>query len=143
MNEFDQFVKHDLKVKHYVRYTDDFMIIAEEKEYLENLLPKIQSFLEKSLKLTLHPKKVTLSKFHHGVDFLGYVNFPHHRILRGRTKKRIIRKLKQKVLAEKRGLISKDSLESSVHSYLGVLSHADCYELGQDLRNRVWFWLKE
>src|SRR5690606_13680880 len=42
MNEFDQFMKHQLKAKYYIRYADDFVVLSSDKNYLENLLPKIQ-----------------------------------------------------------------------------------------------------
>src|SRR3989338_11244809 len=51
MNEFDQFVKRELKVKYYIRYADDFVILSYDKKYLENMLPKIFIFLSESLKL--------------------------------------------------------------------------------------------
>ncbi|MEK7219422.1 MAG: reverse transcriptase/maturase family protein [Patescibacteria group bacterium] len=35
MNEFDQFVKRELKVKYYIRYADDFVILSEEKNILK------------------------------------------------------------------------------------------------------------
>jgi hypothetical protein len=60
MDKFDQFVKHKLKVKNYARYTDDFVIISDNKIYLEGLLPLIREFLKIELHLELHPKKVTL-----------------------------------------------------------------------------------
>src|SRR5262249_18008030 len=89
MNEFDQFVKHRLHVKNYARYTDDFVIISEERKYLEDLLPKLQKFLFEKLHLELLPKKITIRKYHEGVDFLGYVIFPHFTLLRAKTKKRV------------------------------------------------------
>src|SRR5258706_5109559 len=58
MNEFDQFIKHKLKVKYYIRYADDFVVLSGDKKYLEDLLPKIRDFLSKELKLDLHPGKV-------------------------------------------------------------------------------------
>ncbi len=87
MNEFDQFVKHGLKIKNYVRYTDDFIIISQNEDYLKQIIPALQNFLSEKLELGLHPKKITIKKFHQGIDFLGYVNFPQHRLLRTKTKK--------------------------------------------------------
>lgn len=49
MNEFDQFMKHEMKVEHYARYTDDFVIVSNDKEYLENLLPPMEDFLRSKL----------------------------------------------------------------------------------------------
>ncbi|MCR4334639.1 MAG: RNA-directed DNA polymerase [Patescibacteria group bacterium] len=143
MNEFDQFIKHILKVKHYVRYTDDFVIVSNNKNYLIELIPKLQLFLLEKLKLTLHPKKVIIRKHNQGIDFLGYVILPKHIKLRTKTKQRIPKNLKKTVCLYKKGKINKLSLKSSLNSYLGVLSHADEYELSQEILNKFWFWLKE
>jgi retron-type reverse transcriptase len=139
MNEFDQFVKHDLKVRHYARYTDDFVVIADESSYLENLLPSMSDFLSNRLALSLHPEKVFIQSCHRGIDFLGYVIFPHYRLMRSRTRKRMLKKLKHRVEEYQQGLITEYSLRQSLHSYLGALSHADAYKLSRDIRNRFWF----
>lgn len=127
LNELDQFVKQELKVPFYLRYTDDFLVIAESKEKLGNWLSKIQTFLSEKLKMKLHPNKITFRKYHQGIDFLGYVQFPYHRILRTRTKKRIIKKAK-------RGIS-----EQSLQSYLGVLSHANSHKLSEEIKDLFWF----
>lgn len=143
LNELDQFIKHKLKVKYYIRYTDDFVIGAEDKLYLENIIEAIHSFLSDKLGLELHPNKVTIRKFHQGIDFLGYIVLPHHRLLRIKTRKRIFRKLRERINEYKIGTISERTLEQSLQSYLGVLSHADTYKLGQEMKNQFWFWLNE
>lgn len=143
LNEFDQFIGHKLKVKQYIRYTDDFVVVAEEKLYLKSLVVPIRSFLSENLALELHPKKVSIRELHQGIDFLGYVVFPHHRILRTKTRQRIFRKLKKRVEEYKNGIITKQTLEQSLQSYFGVLSHADTHKLGNELKNQFWFWLAE
>jgi hypothetical protein len=143
MNEFDQFVKHKPKVKNYCRYTDDFVVIADNRDYLQNLLPKIGSFLTEKLKLKLHPEKVSIRKYQQGADFLGCVVLPHHRLVRTKTRKKIFNKLKIRVTEFKTGLISEKTLFQSLNSYLGVFSHANCHDLEQELKNKFWFWLKE
>ena len=143
MNEFDQFVKHKLKVKHYCRYTDDFVIVSDERGYLEDLLPKIELFLNENLKLKLHPDKVSIRKYRQGADFLGYIVFPHHRLVRTKTKNRIFKNLKLRVQEFKTGLISEKTLFQSLNSYLGVFSHANCYDLEQQLKNKFRYWLSE
>jgi RNA-directed DNA polymerase len=117
MNEFDHFIKRELKVKYYVRYADDFVILYDKKECLENILPKISEFLEKNLQLSLHPDKVFIKTIASGIDFLGWIHFPHHRVLRTSTKKRMFRNLKE------------DPKEGSKASYLGLLSHGNAYKL--------------
>jgi len=113
LNELDQFVKHTLRIKYYIRYCDDFVILSVNKQYLENLIIKIAQFLENSLKLSLHPDKILIRKYHQGIDFLGYVSFANHSILRVKTKNRILRRVNQK----------------SLQSYLGVLKHCNSYKI--------------
>jgi hypothetical protein len=141
LNEFDHFIKHELKVKNYVRYTDDFVIVSDNKTLLKNFIEPIRQFLHDTLDLELHPKKVTIRKLQWGVDFLGYVVFPHHRLLRAKTKKRILRKFHKRVSEYKNGVITKQTLEQSLNSYLGVLSHANTHRFGDELKNQFWFWL--
>ena len=66
MNKFDQFVKHRLKAKYYIRYADDFIILSRDKIWLERLLLEIKSFLENNLKLSIHPDKVFIKTLFSG-----------------------------------------------------------------------------
>ncbi len=117
MNEFDQFVKHQLKQKYYIRYADDFVFLSDNKAELEHLIPKIKEFLETKLKLNLHPDKVYIKTFASGVDFLGWVNFPKHRVLRTATRRRVIKRIKGNPKPE------------TITSYLGVLKHGNTEKL--------------
>jgi len=143
MNELDQFVKHDLKVKRYARYTDDFIIISADCAYLATLIPRIQRFLQEKLHLSLHPRKVEIRAYRRGVDFLGYVLLPHHTMLRTKTKRRMMRKLRERVAAYRSGTIKEEQLLGSLRSYLGVLSHADAHDLTEMIKNLFWYWLNE
>lgn len=135
MNEFDQFMKHELKVKYYARYTDDFVVVANSTDYLESLLPLFTTFLHERLKLQLHPNKVSIRTLKSGIDFLGYVIRPHHRLVRRKTKKRMERKFAEKVRSYRLGELEEEQLHASLQSYLGVLSHADAYETEERLKN--------
>ncbi len=137
LNELDQFVKHILKIKYYVRYTDDFVIVSQYKEYLLEILEKIRSFLKRELKLELHPSKISIRKFRQGIDFLGYVVFPHHRLLRTKTRRRIFRKMKNRIKDYHKGLVTKEALDQSLSSYMGVLSHANAFKLSESLKNSL------
>ena len=117
MNKFDQLVKHKLKIKHYIRYADDFVILSEDKDWLLHILPKLADFLQEALKLQLHPNKVFIKTLASGVDWLGWVNFPTHRVLRTSTKRRMFKKV--------RG----DLKVGTVSSYLGMLKHGNGHEL--------------
>jgi len=111
LNELDQFITKRLGIQNYVRYADDIAIVGRNKIALEGLTSVIQEFLDEKLKLTLHPRKIILRKWHQGVDFLGYVVFPHYSILRTKTKRRMLRRLNQK----------------NLQSYLGILRHCRGY----------------
>jgi RNA-directed DNA polymerase len=143
MNEFDQCMKHVLRVKNYIRYTDDFVIVAENEDYFQELLPLIGGFLESRLFLHLHPHKVGVRKYRQGIDFLGYVLLPYHRAVRTKTKKRVFRKLHARTKQFHDTIIGIETAEQSLQSYLGVLSHADTHRLGQQLQNQYWFWMTD
>lgn len=123
MNEFDQFMKHKLKAKYYIRYSDDFVIFSEDKERLENIIAPMKIFLQEKLKLAVHPDKIYLKTLASGMDFLGMVNFPDHRVLRTTTKRRILRKIKEKKFLWREDLISEKKFNQSLQSYLGMLTH--------------------
>jgi len=118
MNEFDQYVKHTLKTKHYIRYADDFVIMSEDKYWLLSLVPQIELFLLEHLKLELHPHKVSIQTLASGIDFLGWVHFPDHRVLRTTTKRRMFRRIREK---------SYD--DPTLQSYFGLLSHGNTQKL--------------
>ncbi len=121
MHEFDQYMKQELRIKHYIRYADDFVIFGENEEYLVKVLQNIKDFLREKLQLELHPYKVSIETLASGVDFLGWVHFSRHRVIRTTTKKRMVRNLKRKLGSE--------GYEATRESYLGMLRHGNAYEL--------------
>ncbi len=121
MNEFDQFVKHTLKTKYYIRYADDFMILSDDKQHLIEILRYIVVFLRKQLKLELHPNKVSIGTLTSGVDFLGWVHFSSHRVLRTSTKRRMLRALAENRKPER------------IVSYIGMLSHGNAHKLHKQI----------
>jgi RNA-directed DNA polymerase len=133
LNKLDRFVKNKLKIKHYIRYADDFVILSENKKWLKQQIKPIQEFLYNGLKLELHPDKVFIRKYRQGIDFLGYVALPRYTVLRTKTKRRILRKLKQKKLKFANGDISEESFNQSLQSYLGILKHCK----GHKIRKRI------
>lgn len=140
LNQLDQFIKQKLKVKYYLRYADDFILLSPNKELLTAYLNEINLFLEQELKLSLHPNKIQLRKLSWGIDFLGYVALPYHQVIRTKTKKRIFRKVKEKVGSFNENKIEETTLNQSLQSYLGILTHANAYKLEQSLRNNIFFW---
>lgn len=90
LNELDQFVKHTLRARHYIRYMDDFVILSSDKAFLHHAREEIETFVTTRLKLAMHPKKVQIVPVHVGVDYLGYRIFPHYRKLRKSTVQRFV-----------------------------------------------------
>ena len=117
MHEFDIYMKQELRVKYYIRYADDFVILSEDKEYLKNLLGCIESFIEQNLHLSLHENKVYIKTYSSGVDFLGWIHFPYHRQIRTSTKRKILRNTKYFPKPQ------------TINSYRGLLSHGDTYNI--------------
>jgi len=73
LNELDQFVKHVLKARYYLRYVDDFVLLSEDEETLRLWRGEIEAFLAEKLLLRLHPKRRKLLPISNGIDFLGYI----------------------------------------------------------------------
>ena len=124
MNEFDQFAKHTLKATHYIRYADDFVFLHHDRNLLINALPYMVVFLREKLKLTLHPDKLHFKTLASGIDFLGWVHFPDHKVLRTATKKRMWRRIKEV-----------QGKEETIRSYVGMLRQGNAWELRTKVGN--------
>lgn len=118
MDAFDHFIKDELELKHYIRYTDDEIILRNNPDNLLALITIIKQWLWKYRRLTIHPNKIEIRKFSQGFDFLGYVVLPWHIRLRTKTKRRMLNRLNEK----------------NNSSYFGLLSHCNGFELEQQMR---------
>lgn len=139
LNTLDEFITKKLGIPYYIRYADDFIILSQDRNYLLNLIPAIKNFLESELNLTLHPQKIILRKFRSGVDFLGYVVFSDHILPRTKTKRRLFKKIKERIDEYKQGQISEEKLKATINSYLGYLNHANSYQLKKNLIKMIKF----
>ena len=117
LNELDQHVKRTLKVRHYIRYADDFVVLHHDKLALLGLLRYIVVFLREQLRLELHTNKVSIKTLASGVDFLGWVHFPDHCVLRTATKRRMLKHVR------------KHQMDEMVQSYLGLLRYGSARKL--------------
>lgn len=124
LNEFDRFVKHKIKAKYYLRYADDFVIMSTNRFWLSSKIPLIEKFLRQQLKLTLHPDKIYIKTLYSGIDFLGWVNFGDHRVLRTVTKKRMLKR------------IARSDNPQVIQSYLGLLKHGNGYKLRKQILDK-------
>lgn len=127
IDKLDQFIKHTLKTKYYIRYADDFVFLSNCFNDLNQYIKQVEQFLQEKLKLHLHPKKIILRRLDWGIDFLGYTVLPHFTLPRTKTKKRIFNKLKERYGSE--------NFNQSLASYLGYLSHAQSFKITQQIKN--------
>ncbi len=130
LNSFDHFVKEKLKVKYYGRYVDDMFFMHHDKEFLKKLIPKFNNYLQKNLKLELHPKKIYLQEIRKGIPFLGAIIKPN----RIYPNSRIIKSFRRKIELVNQGKLNNPNF---FNSYLGQLKHYNSYNLRKKIMNEV------
>ncbi|HOS88922.1 MAG TPA: reverse transcriptase/maturase family protein [bacterium] len=154
LNEVDQYIKRTLKVKHYIRYVDDMILLSDDKKQLLKWRNEINGFLTEKLKLSLHPGKDRIGAVENGIDFLGYIVRPNYIL----SRRRVAGNLKKKLNLFNKGyyLLSNNQKQISlplssnptdeeiarmlttVNSYYGHFKHADTYNLRKNLyENRM------
>ncbi|MFH1290186.1 MAG: reverse transcriptase domain-containing protein [Nanoarchaeota archaeon] len=133
LSELDYFVKHILKAKYYIRYVDDFVILHKSRKQLETWTNQIEEFLADKLKIQLHPQKSRISSISRGIDFVGFRNFYHHKLLR----KRNIMGMKQKINLFEKGCIKFQSLAESYQGWQAYARWADTYKIRGRIKQRI------
>lgn len=131
LNELDQFIKHQLKMKWYARYMDDFLIIHNDKKYLWELKNTIETFLRDELRLQVHPDKIYLDNVKNGVPFVGYRIFYDHVTIKGKTLQRMRRKYRKRLNSE-RSLHTGEFIRTKA-SMRGHLAQANTFGLRKQM----------
>ena len=129
LNELDQFIKHNLRIRHYLRYMDDFLILDFDKRKLQKIKIQIQEFLD-GLRLELHPKKANVFLLaDKGIGFLGYKISVNYRLLRKDTIKRFRKRtrLYKKMLGKRE--ITQEKFDDSLQSWLAYAEFGNSYYL--------------
>jgi len=128
LSELDHFVKRKLRISHYIRYVDDFVILDNNKGILLKYKEKINEFLN-IIKLELHPDKSKIRLLNKGITFLGFRIFNCHKLL----KKNNIANMKRRVLNFKalfdNGLADYNGIYSSMEGWLAYAINAHTYAL--------------
>jgi retron-type reverse transcriptase len=122
LDGFDHYIKEVCKIKYYVRYMDDFIIIHNDKKYLFEILCKIENYLHDNLKLNLNPKTSIFSG-KQGIDFCGYRIWHTHTKPRKSTIKRTKRRFKKYVKMYKNDPSVLEHALQSIRSFLGYVKH--------------------
>lgn len=137
LNEVDQFIKHDLKVKYYARYLDDSILIVHTKEEAKHALEEIRRFLDEKLKLQLNAK-TQIFKGKQGVNFCGYKINEYRLKIRDRGKRKLKNKVKKLKNEVKRGKMSSHEAKKYLAGHIGYIKWANVYHLTNKL-----FYLEE
>ena len=155
LNELDQFVKHQLKAKYYIRYVDDFVILHQNPETLDKWRKQIEKFLQENLALKLHPNKQKIFPINQGIDFLGYIVKLSHIL----NRKRVVNSLKNKLWHFNQKILRQNiehpirlwtpelcedfqKIFAVVNSYYDIFKHADTYRLRKHLYKKHFGILK-
>ena len=150
LNALDQFVKHHLKCRHYLRYCDDFILLSESREELLKWKDETQTFLSDTLKLALNEKRQSLAPVSNGINFLGYIVRKDYVLVR----RRVVNNLREKLSCFESRLIAEDqppyvrviydyeqleNLRASLASYFGHFKWANTFRLKKSLLTRYDF----
>lgn len=138
LNELDHFIKEKLKVRFYVRYMDDFILLCKSKEEARDYLEILRKFIKEKLNLEFNQK----SKYYPsrlGVDFCGYITYETHRKLRKRSKDMMRKKIKKWNQAYKNGVLDYGDVSRSFNSWLGHISYANTYNLMKRYKDKMEF----
>jgi RNA-directed DNA polymerase len=130
LDKLDQFVKHKLKAKYYIRYVDDFIILNTSKKQLKIWKNQIEVFLKEKLKLELHPDKSKIILFDKGIDFVGFRNFYHYRLLRRRN----VGNIKRKINLFNQAKISEDKFKKIWQGWSAYSDWSDNYNLKSKIK---------
>jgi len=125
LNKLDKFVKHRLKIKFYIRYVDDFVILHKSKLQLKIWKEEIDEFLRRELKLELHKDKSRIISLSRGIDFVGFRIFCYFKLLR----KRNIQNMKRKIQQFIEGRISLEELSRSFQGWNAYAKWANSFNL--------------
>ena len=135
LDGFDHFVKEKLHIKLYIRYMDDFLMIHDSREYLEECQQEVKRYLE-GLKFELNEKKTRIYPLSDGIDFLGF----HYSLTESgkvlmtvlsQNVKRERRKLRRLVIRSKKGFLPKEKVDESYKAWRNHASKGNSFKLLQ------------
>ncbi len=122
LTELDLFVKHQLKCANYLRYSDDFCIFHNDKNFLNAIKSDVQRFVENNLNLKLSKAIVKQSD---GMTFVGFRLFKNFILLRQRTVKKI--KKRMRFFVDRN--ICSEHVRASIASMMGLMRWAKTFNL--------------
>lgn len=132
LDKLDKYIKQDLRIKYYVRYMDDMVILVRNKEECMVIMNNIKDYILRNLNLELNEK----SRYYPnklGVNFCGYIIYEDYKLMRKNSKKKIKNRIKLWRKLNKKNKLDKKRLLLSYKSWIGHAKHADSYRY----RNKI------
>lgn len=128
---FDEWMTEVKGVKHYIRFVDDFVFILPHKEDILTLIPEIKQYLSEQLLTELHPNKIYVQHYSHGVPFVGAVVKPGRIYISNRTRSHFYNKIRIYNSYAEQGLQTQyvEKFVQSINSYLGLMIHYNTYRI--------------
>jgi retron-type reverse transcriptase len=133
LNALDQFVKHGLKIRGYVRYVDDFLLFANDKNTLHEAHQKITQFCGQELRLTLHERRAQVFPTQTGIPFLGWRIFSSHLRLRARNARTFYKRYRQNCIAVGKRKMLVSQLTKSIQGWVAHASFGQTWRLRRSI----------
>ena len=138
LNDFDHFIKQDLRCKGYLRYMDDFILFGDTKAEMLNLKKEIVEYLSK-IRLRLHPLKQEIFPSKNSISFLGFIILRSHRRLLPENISKFKNRIKRQISEIKSGNLSLSQFRHSLNSWIGHAKHGNTWKLRSFLFNSSLF----
>lgn len=138
LDEIDRLIKEKLRIKYYVRYMDDMILVHNDKQYLKFCKQEIEKCANNNLKLQLN-NKTQISSLENGIDFLGFRHILTEkgkvlRLLRGQAKIRLKRNMKLLSKLKKNNLVDEEYINNRINAYNGHICHSNAKSLYRKLK---------
>ncbi len=128
LNEMDKFIKHECKVRDYLRYMDDFLLFSDSKEELANIRKRLEAFLN-GLRLELHSRKTQIFPVKNGIKFLGFHIFEKRMRLQKENIRRFEKRMRERQRQYADYKIDSETISQGVVAWLGHAGHGDTRRL--------------
>ncbi len=139
LDALDHFIKETLQVRRYIRYVDDFVLLADDKATLWEYKTRLDAFLAENLRLRVHAYKHLVQPVTQGTAFLGYRVFPTHRRILPASGYRFARRLRRMSMAYAQGRLTLPKVKQRVAAWIGHAQNANTFRLRYSLLSQVQF----
>jgi len=112
LDRLDHYIKRVLKVKHYIRYVDDSILVGLSYEQAKEYLEKIKLFIDEELHLEL--SKFRIAKIKKGSNFVGFRTWKSKKYIRKRSLYHFSKALRQGKTASLISIMGNASHSSSI-----------------------------